>query len=271
MSTQGWWKIRGCLAGRLFYITQNRVTNSKPETWTPGIGSLPSMSANVLKNVFAPMQWKGNLSLKTSRDHHSGLICFHYNVGWTNVTMQATQNQLLGCCKSIEKCKKWDWIAFNSLSLNFYRTDSNAIVSIVFASLFDIIIAKSISFLSDETRRKIIVEKRLTFDVECWPSFLNHSYQVHAKQKWAKNVSSSPQMIAQLKACKHIGPNPSDMGDLRHCSNFWGKKMVRKQLKFESLKFEYFNFCVNCLSKSNKRLNGEKLLCCRYLIVFHMK
>lgn len=42
---------------------------------------------------------------------------------------------------------------------------------------------------------------------------------------------------------------------------FRGSKMGPKQPKFESLKSEYFNFCVNCRSKLNEILNGEGLLC----------
>ncbi len=51
----------------------------------------------------------------------------------------------------------------------------------LFASLFNIIILKPISYLSDKTRRKKLLKIRLTSKVECWPSFLNHSYQLHGK------------------------------------------------------------------------------------------
>ncbi len=39
-----------------------------------------------------------------------------------------------------------------------------------------------------------------------------------------------------------------------------------ENFRFESLKSEYFNFCVNCRSKSNQLLNGEKQRCVRSLI-----
>ncbi len=42
-----------------------------------------------------------------------------------------------------------------------------------------------------------------------------------------------------------------------------------KQLTFESLKSEHFNFCVNCRSKSIDILNGEYLLCYRSLIMVY--
>ncbi len=62
------------------------------------------------------------------------------NAVWPNrkTNINGVQNRLniSGCCKSIKKCKKCDWMALNSKLLNFYRTDSNAIFDIAFASLF---------------------------------------------------------------------------------------------------------------------------------------
>ncbi len=55
--------------------------------------------------------------------------------------------------KVLNKCKKCDWMAFKSQLLNFSRTDSNAIFSIVFANLFYIKISKPFSYLSDKTKR----------------------------------------------------------------------------------------------------------------------
>ncbi len=43
--------------------------------------------------------------------------------------------------------------------LNFYQTDSNTIFSIVFASLFYIMIAKPISYLRHKIRREKLVKK----------------------------------------------------------------------------------------------------------------
>ncbi len=71
----------------------------------------------------------------------------------------------LGCCKSIEKLKKSDWMAFNYQLLNFYRTDSHAIFDIVFASLFDIIISKQKAHLSGRTRRKKMLKKGVIEDI----------------------------------------------------------------------------------------------------------
>ncbi len=61
---------------------------------------------------------------------------------------------ILGCRKLLRKCKKCDWMAFKSQLPNFYRTDPNALFSIVFASLFYNIILKLISYMNDKIRRK---------------------------------------------------------------------------------------------------------------------
>ncbi len=50
-------------------------------------------------------------------------------------------------------------MAFNSQLLNFYRTDSNTVFNIVFASLFDIIISKQLAYLSNKTKRKKFLKK----------------------------------------------------------------------------------------------------------------
>ncbi len=81
--------------------------------------------------------------------------------------------------------KKCDWLVFNSQLLNFDWIDSNAIFNSVFASIFHIVIFRSIAHLRDKTGRKKLLKTRWSFKLECWPSVLNHSCQVHAKQKWA--------------------------------------------------------------------------------------
>ncbi len=43
-----------------------------------------------------------------------------------------------------------------------------------------------------QNQTKKNIEERLTFKVECWPSFLNHPYQVHAKQKNWLSIVWSP-------------------------------------------------------------------------------
>ncbi len=65
-----------------------------------------------------------------------------------------------------------------------------------------------------------------------------------------------------LNVYKNPGPHPLGIGDLRQCSNF----EVQKRLRFESLKSEYFNFCVNRRSKSYKIFNSERLFFYRSLI-----
>ncbi len=70
------------------------------------------------------------------------------------------------------------------------------------------------------------------------------------------------QMKVLLTNYKNPGPNPAGIRDLRQGSNV----EVQKQLKIESLKSEYFTFCVTCRSASNEILNGERLLCYRSLI-----
>ncbi len=71
-----------------------------------------------------------------------------------NVRDLNSSSSVLPGSKTIEKCKKCDWMAFNSQVLKFYRTYSNAIFEIVFASLFYIIISKPISYLIEITRWK---------------------------------------------------------------------------------------------------------------------
>ncbi len=58
--------------------------------------------------------------------------------------------------KNIKKC---DWIAIKFQLLNFYRTDSNAIFRVMIGSLFSIIKSKSISYLSEKSRRKKLLKK----------------------------------------------------------------------------------------------------------------
>ncbi len=67
--------------------------------------------------------------------------------------------RIFRCCNSMKQMQQCDWMAFNSQYLNFYRTDSNAIFNIVFACLLYIIISKSISYLSDKTRRNKCLKK----------------------------------------------------------------------------------------------------------------
>ncbi len=56
-------------------------------------------------------------------------------------------------------------MAFNPKVLNFYRTDSNAIFNIVFASLYDNIISKPIPYFSVKTRWKKLLKLRLKFEL----------------------------------------------------------------------------------------------------------
>ncbi len=62
----------------------------------------------------------------------------------TRYYLSFEEGYLFGCCKSITKCNKCDWIAFKSQVLDFNQTDSKAILNIVFASLFYNIISKPI-------------------------------------------------------------------------------------------------------------------------------
>ncbi len=57
------------------------------------------------------------------------------------------------------RCQKCGLLTFNSQLLNFYRTDSNAILDTVFINLFHIIIIKSNSHLNGKTRRKNLFKK----------------------------------------------------------------------------------------------------------------
>ncbi len=54
----------------------------------------------------------------------------------------------------LKKCKRRDWMAFKSELLNCFRTNSYAIFSIVFASLFYIVMSKPMTYFSDKARRK---------------------------------------------------------------------------------------------------------------------
>ncbi len=69
--------------------------------------------------------------------------------------------------------------------------------------------------------------KRWNFEVECWHSFLNHPYQVYAKQQLATNLMAV-QRIALLTYYKNPGSHPSGISDLRQCSNFEVKKKGQK-------------------------------------------
>ncbi len=84
---------------------------------------------------------------------------------------------------------------------------------------------------------------------------------MHAKQKLAKNLSNR---IALLKVYESPGPNRSDISDLGQRSYF----EVQKQLQFESMKSENFNFWVKCRFKSNELLNDKRLLCCCSMILY---
>ncbi len=53
------------------------------------------------------------------------------------------------------------------------------------------------------------------------------------------------QRKALLNFYKIPGPNPPGIRDLRQCSDFEVQKGPKEQLKFESVKPEYFNLCVN--------------------------
>ncbi len=158
---------------------------------------------------------------------------------------------ILGCCKSIEKCKSatvWH-------STPDYPTSTESIPiqsSHRVRKYFDIIILKPVAFLSDNTRRK-----------KCWKNgrllrFCTDLAFWITRSKCMQNTNGlkisrlALQRIALLKVYKNPGPNLSCIRDCRQCSNFEVHKSGQKQLKFEAMKCKYFNFCVNCRSKSYK-------------------
>ncbi len=111
-------------------------------------------------------------------------------------------------------------MAFKSQSLNFYQTYSNAIFSIVFASLLYIVISTPISYLSDRTRREKLLRKdgllKLNADLAFWITCT----------KCMQNINGliicriTPQRTALPIVNKYPGPNRSDISDLRQCSTF---------------------------------------------------
>ncbi len=87
---------------------------------------------------------------------HVGMLCYTY----------------YAVVKVLKRYIKCDWMAIDSQLLNNYPTNSKAILNIVFASLFYIIISKPIAHLSDKTRRKKFWIKdrllKLSADLAFW-------------------------------------------------------------------------------------------------------
>ncbi len=148
-------------------------------------------------------------------------------------------------------------MAFISQLLDFDRTDSNVIFSIVWGSYFYNIQFQSNSYLSYKTKRKNCWKEswllRLGGNLAFW---ITRTTCMQSKNGLT-NLPNRPRRIALLNVYKNPGPNRSGISDLRQSS---------KQLKFESLKTENFNFRVNCVSMSNELLEGDWLLCCRSLL-----
>ncbi len=111
-------------------------------------------------------------------------------------------------------------MAFKSQLLNIYQTDSNAIFSIVFASLFHIIISKPISYLSNKIRWKKCWKKggilRLSADLAFWIT----RTKCMQNKNGQKLCRIALHRKALLKGHKNPGPNPSSIRDLRQCLNF---------------------------------------------------
>ncbi len=97
---------------------------------------------------------------------------------------------VLGCCKSREKLQK---VRLNGIQLPITQLLPNR-----FQCNFPHRVRKSFSkynikanFLFErQSRRRKLLKKGWTFKVDCWPIFLNHSYQVHGKPNWAKRSSN---------------------------------------------------------------------------------
>ncbi len=73
------------------------------------------------------------------------------------------------------------------------------------------------------------------------PKLFKISLEVHAKQNGLNIYINTPLNKARVKVYGNSGQNPSGIRDFRQCLNFED----RKQLKFEWLKSNKFNFRVN--------------------------
>ncbi len=109
-------------------------------------------------------------------------------------------------------------MAFKSQSLDFYRTDSKTILSIVFASLHYIIISKPFSYLSDKAARKKLLKKdglsRLSADLAFW---LTRTKSMQSKDG-LEICRIALQREALLKIYKYHDPNRSGISNLRQFS-----------------------------------------------------